>query len=51
MLDLDKTFRKASLKNSLTPSTAKSRTFLSSKTPGRDLEDRWSLDELPFVGS
>ena len=35
----------------LTPSTALSRTALSSKTSGRDLEDRWILDEVPDVGS
>ena len=35
----------------LTPSLASSITSLSSKTPGRDLEDRWSLDKLPDVGS
>ena len=33
----------------LTPSP--SRTSMSSKTPGRDLEDRWSLDEVPDIGS
>ena len=33
------------------PSPAPSRTSLSSKTPGRDFEDRWSLDEVPDVGS
>ena len=35
----------------LTPSPAQSRTALSSKTSGRDLEDRWILDEVPDVGS
>ena len=35
----------------LTASPAPSRTSKSSKTPGRDLEDRWSLDEVPDVGS
>ena len=35
----------------LIPSPAPSRTSLSSKTSGRDLEDRWSLDEVPDVGS
>ena len=35
----------------LTPSPAPSRISLSSKTPGRDLEDWWSLDEVPDVGS
>ena len=35
----------------LTPSLASSRTSLSSKTPGRDLEDLWSLYKLPDVGS
>ena len=33
------------------PSPAPSRTSLSSKTPGRDFEDRWSLDKLPVVRS
>ena len=28
-----------------------SRTSTSSKTPGRDFEERWSLDEVPDVGS
>ena len=37
--------------STLTPSPALSSTFMSSKTPGRDLEDRWSLDEVPDVGS
>ena len=37
--------------SSLTPSPAPSRTPLSTKTPGKDLEDRWSLDKLPYVGS
>ena len=35
----------------LTPSPAPSRTSTSSKTPGRYLEDRWSPDEDPDVGS
>ena len=35
----------------LTKSPAPSRTFMPSKTSGRDLEDMWSLDELPEVGS
>ena len=35
----------------LAPSPAPSRIFSSSKTPDRDLEDRWSLDEVPDVGS
>ena len=35
----------------LTPSPAASRTSMSTKTPGRDLEDRWSLDEVPDLGS
>ena len=35
----------------LTPSTAPSRTSKSSKTPGRDFEDMWSLDEVAEVGS
>ena len=35
----------------LAPSPATSSTSLSSKTLGRDLEDMWSLDEVPDVGS
>ena len=35
----------------LIPSPAPLRASLSSKTPGIDLEDRWSLDKLPNVGS
>ena len=35
----------------LTPSLAPSRTSLSFMIPGRDLEDTWSLDKLPDVGS
>ena len=35
----------------LAPSPAPSRTFSSSKTPERDLEDGWSLDGVPDVGS
>ena len=34
-----------------TPPPSPSRTSLSSKTTGRDLDDRWSLDELHDVGS
>ena len=37
--------------STLTISPVPSRTSMSSKTPGRDLEDRWSLDEVPTVGS
>ena len=37
--------------STLTPSPAPSRTTTSSKTQGRDLEDRKSLDEVPDVGS
>ena len=37
--------------NILTPSLAPSRTSMSSMTPGRNLDDRWSLDEVPDVGS
>ena len=37
--------------STMTPSPAPSRTSTSSKTPGRDFEDRWSLDEVPDVGS
>ena len=36
--------------STLTPSPAPSRTSLSSKTPGRDLDDRWSHGEVPDVG-
>ena len=32
--------------STLTPSPAPSRTAMSSKTPGRDLADRWRLDEV-----
>ena len=35
----------------LTPSPALSGKSLPSKTPGRDLRDRWSPDKLPDVGS
>ena len=53
ILDLDETFIKTSLGyiKFLDTSPAPSRTSLSSKTPGSDLEDRWSLDKLPDVGS
>ena len=37
--------------STLTLSPAPPRTSTSSKTPGRDLEDRASLDEVPNVGS
>ena len=37
--------------STLTSSQPPSRTSMSSKTPGRDLEDRWSLDKVPDVGS
>ena len=37
--------------SALTPSPAPSRTSMSSKTPGRDLEDRCSLGKVPDVGS
>ena len=37
--------------STLTSSPAPSRTSMSSKTPGRDLEDMWSLEEVPDVGS
>ena len=37
--------------STLTPSPVSSRTSTSSKTPGRDLKDRWSLDEVPDVRS
>ena len=35
----------------LTPSPNPSTTSMSFKTPGGDLEDRWSLDKLPDVES
>ena len=35
--------------STLTPSPDLPRTSLSSKTPGKDLEDRLSLDKLPDV--
>ena len=34
-----------------TPTPAPSGTSMSSKTPGRDIDDRCSLDKLPYVGS
>ena len=37
--------------NILTPTPPRSGTSMSSKTPGRDLEDRLSLDKVPEVGS
>ena len=37
--------------STLTPSPAPSRTSMSSKTPERDLEDWWSLDEVLDNGS
>ena len=37
--------------STLTPPLSPSITSLSSKTPGRDLEDRWILDKVPDVGS
>ena len=37
--------------STLTPTQAPSRTSISSKTPLRDFEDRWSLDEVSDVGS
>ena len=43
MLDLDETFTEASEWWSLSYDT-------SSKTPGRDLKDRWSLDKVSDVG-
>ena len=55
MLDLDlmKLTGKPMMDNmsTLTQSPAPSRTSMSSKTPGRDLEDKWNLDEVPDVGS
>jgi len=35
----------------LTPSPGPSGMSMSSKTPGRDLEDRWSLDMVPAARS
>ena len=37
--------------STLTPSLSPSRTSVSSKTPGRDLEDTQSLDKLPDIVS
>ena len=37
--------------STLTRSPDPSRTSTSSKTSGRDLEDSWSLGEVPDVGS
>ena len=37
--------------STLTTSQDPSTTSMSSKTPEGDLEDRWSLDKLPDVGS
>ena len=37
--------------STMPPSPAQSRTSMSSKTIGRDLEVRWSLDEVLDVGS
>ena len=57
MLDLDETFRKR-FKGYYEHSDTISRSIknihvlqVSSKTPGGDLEDRGSLDEVPDVGS
>ena len=36
--------------STLTSSPTPSRTSKSSKNPGSDMEDRWSLDGLPDVG-
>ena len=51
MLDLDETFSKASngYYDTLMTSPDPFRTSISSKTLGRDLEDRWSLDKIPDV--
>jgi len=35
----------------LKPTPGSSGTAMSLKTPGRDFEDRWSLDRVPDVGS
>ena len=35
----------------LTPSPDPSGTSMSSKTPGKDFDDRWSLDYVPDIGS
>ena len=37
--------------STLRPSPVPSRISLSSKTPGKDFEDRWSLDKFSDVGS
>ena len=37
--------------STLTLSQAPSRTSRSSKTPVKDLEDSWNLDQVPDVGS
>ena len=37
--------------SNLTPSPTLSGTYLPSEAPGRDLEDRWTLDKLPDDGS
>ena len=53
MLDLDETFTEL-LKDDpyhLTPPPGSSGTSMSSKTPGRDLEDGWSLDGVSDVRS
>ena len=49
MSDLDETFTETSDGGSfhLTPSPGPSGMSMSSKTPGKDLEDRWSLDMVP----
>ena len=58
MLDLDENFTKAwiptlgpsSKKRHLIPTSGPSGSSMSSKTPGRDLEERWSLDRAPDIG-
>ena len=53
MLDLDEISQQLQRveRCHITPSSALSGTFMSSKTPGRDLDDRWSLDSVSEVGS
>ena len=53
MLVLDETHTKGNQDApiGLTPSQGPSGTSMSTKTPGRDFEDRWSLDMDPDVRS
>ena len=50
MLDIEETSVKLPMVT-LTPSATQSRTTVSFTTSGRDLEDRWSLNKLPDIGS